>query len=178
MSRKFIQSGKFNRIVSADLSRTMLAETRSRIVSEKLPLPELVRCDSARLPFKDGSFDAIHAGAAMHCWPRLDMSLREIYRVLKPGGVFYTTTILTDNSQTTLPFNVFPSVEYLLNLFEDAGWSKAGGKAVGRREGRGCAVIKAAKGGAYGGPDSDAELLLKYERVKLVNCTKLNMFHN
>lgn len=168
MTRKFIQSGKYSRIISADLSRTMLAETRSRIVDEDLIVPELVRCDSARLPFKDGSFDAIHAGAAMHCWPRLQMSLREIYRVLKPGGVLYTTTILTDGNQTSLPFNVFPSVEHLLELFEDAGWSKAGGKAVGRREGRGCAVIKAAKGGAYGGPDSgtEEELQLKYERVK------------
>ncbi|KAJ6759088.1 METHYLTRANSFERASE-LIKE [Salix koriyanagi] len=29
----------------------------------------LVRADVSRLPFASGSVDAVHAGAAMHCWP-------------------------------------------------------------------------------------------------------------
>jgi hypothetical protein len=29
----------------------------------------LVRADVARLPFATGSVDAVHAGAAIHCWP-------------------------------------------------------------------------------------------------------------
>jgi hypothetical protein len=29
----------------------------------------LVRADIARLPFVSGSLDAVHAGAAIHCWP-------------------------------------------------------------------------------------------------------------
>ncbi len=29
----------------------------------------LVRADVARLPFATGSLAAIHAGAAVHCWP-------------------------------------------------------------------------------------------------------------
>lgn len=29
----------------------------------------LVRADISRLPFPSGSIDAIHAGAALHCWP-------------------------------------------------------------------------------------------------------------
>jgi hypothetical protein len=28
-----------------------------------------VRADVARLPFATGSIDAVHAGAAIHCWP-------------------------------------------------------------------------------------------------------------
>lgn len=29
----------------------------------------LVRADVSRLPFTSGSVDAVHAGAALHCWP-------------------------------------------------------------------------------------------------------------
>lgn len=29
----------------------------------------LVRADVSRLPFTSGSIDAVHAGAALHCWP-------------------------------------------------------------------------------------------------------------
>lgn len=30
-----------------------------------------VRADVSRLPFSSGSVDAVHAGAALHCWPSL-----------------------------------------------------------------------------------------------------------
>ena len=36
----------------------------------------------------------MHAGAALHCWPRLEDGLREIRRVLAPGGRFFATTFL------------------------------------------------------------------------------------
>lgn len=29
----------------------------------------LVRADISRLPIATGSVDAVHAGAALHCWP-------------------------------------------------------------------------------------------------------------
>ena len=29
----------------------------------------LIRADIARLPFASSSIDAVHAGAALHCWP-------------------------------------------------------------------------------------------------------------
>lgn len=29
----------------------------------------LIRADIARLPFASSSVDAVHAGAALHCWP-------------------------------------------------------------------------------------------------------------
>lgn len=155
MTRKFIKSNETYRIISADFSPSMLKQTRKLIRRENLPIPELVRCDSARLPFRDASIDFIHAGAAMHCWPRVEVALREIYRVLKPGGLFYTTTILnsvtgeqiSNNSiiSSNTPFNQFPSVQYLEDLLQKAGFQGEQGNVRGRQEGRGCAVLKASK---------------------------------
>jgi ubiquinone/menaquinone biosynthesis C-methylase UbiE len=53
-----------------------------------------VRADVGRLPFATGSLDAVHAGAAMHCWPSPSAAVAEISRVLKPGGVFAASTFL------------------------------------------------------------------------------------
>ncbi len=49
----------------------MLREARRRCIDEGIRPNALIRCDSARLPFKSDSLDAIHAGAAMHCWYNL-----------------------------------------------------------------------------------------------------------
>jgi SAM-dependent methyltransferase len=48
----------------------------------------LCRADVAALPLRPTSIDAMHAGAAMHCWPRLEEGLRQIRQVLRPGGLF------------------------------------------------------------------------------------------
>jgi len=139
---------RFKRVVAADLSPTMLRETLRRIRNEKIDHPyELVRCDSARLPFRSNSLDAIHAGAAIHCWPQLNTSLAEVHRVLRPGGVIYASTFLNLStlSDDNAPFNQFKSTSELQQLFQDAGFNVVNGQVNVRKEGVGCAIIKAVK---------------------------------
>jgi SAM-dependent methyltransferase len=47
----------------------------------------LVRGDSARLPFADGTFDLVTSFDVMQCIPADRDAAREMARVLKPGGV-------------------------------------------------------------------------------------------
>jgi hypothetical protein len=70
-----VKSGRFSRVIGADYSESMLRETARRFRVEGMDAPELVRCDAARLPFQTASLDAIHAGAALHCWPALEVRL-------------------------------------------------------------------------------------------------------
>lgn len=150
MSRRFLSSGLYSRVISADLSEAMLLETRARCLREGLR-PELVRCDAAKLPFLSGSLDAVHAGAAMHCWPRVSQVLGEVHRSLRPGGAFFATTILTSaigntantfiRDQYNSGFSYFKSTEELFDLTKAAGFDDV---AV-RQEGRACAVIRARK---------------------------------
>ena len=62
-------------------------ERQSGLVSEDVS-PFVRRMDNGPIPFDDASFDAIVANQVFEHVPDLDLSLREIARVLKPGGAF------------------------------------------------------------------------------------------
>jgi len=117
-SRRFAKSGKFTGVVAADFSESMLQQARSYFKEDgtlggRTPIT-LLRADVGRLPFKTGSISAMHAGAAIHCWPNPQAALAEISRVLKPGGVFVASTFMVasaplgqaiGNDEIFRPFN-------------------------------------------------------------------------
>jgi ubiquinone/menaquinone biosynthesis C-methylase UbiE len=47
---------------------------------------EVVVGDAEALPFADGSFDRVSSNGVLHHTPDMPAALREIYRVLRPGG--------------------------------------------------------------------------------------------
>jgi SAM-dependent methyltransferase len=140
MARRLVRSKKWDRVIPADFSESMLRETRRRFVEEKLTVPELVRADASRLPFQSDSVDGIHAGAALHCWPKLEESLRECLRVLKPGGRMYASTFEVSERLQSNTFRFF-QLEELRRLFVTSGF----GEVEVRREGVACLIVKAVK---------------------------------
>lgn len=96
MARQFaIHSTPFYRVVASDYSNSMLREAVSRAKLDiNAPQIDFVRADVSNLPFCDHSFDAIHAGAAIHCWVKLQDGLKEVNRILKKDGKFFATTFL------------------------------------------------------------------------------------
>ena len=94
-TRRFLASGRFATVVAVDYSEAMLTQTRQFVDRMETPFDaslHLVRGDVGRLPFPTGSFKAIFAGAAIHCWPNPAIAMAEISRVLSPGGIFVLTT--------------------------------------------------------------------------------------
>ncbi|CAM8877523.1 unnamed protein product [Rhodiola kirilowii] len=105
-SRLFAKSGLFSTVIALDFSENMLKECYQFIQQEEnFPKEKLtlVRADIARLPFVSSSIDAVHAGAALHCWPSPSIAVSEISRVLRPGGVFVATTYIADGPFSALP---------------------------------------------------------------------------
>lgn len=92
-TRKLAQSGAFETVIAADYSHSMLEECVARARKDQ-SAPEfgICRADVHSLPFVDGAFDAVHVGAALHCYPNVRDALAEIYRVIKPGGKLFATT--------------------------------------------------------------------------------------
>jgi ubiquinone/menaquinone biosynthesis C-methylase UbiE len=72
------------RAVGVDLSPKMLSEARERAAG--LPGVEFVEGDSEALPFDDGEFTAVLCTTSLHHYPRPEAAVREIARVLAPGG--------------------------------------------------------------------------------------------
>jgi ubiquinone/menaquinone biosynthesis C-methylase UbiE len=72
------------RLVGADLSRPMM----DRMVGKaggRPPFP-LVQADATRLPFADQSFGSAYAAHVLHLVPAWRDALRELVRVVRPGG--------------------------------------------------------------------------------------------
>ena len=55
-------------------------------------LPALVNADVAALPFRDGAFDAVLAVHMLYHVPDRQATVRELRRVLAPGGVCIAVT--------------------------------------------------------------------------------------
>eukprot|EP00538_Stauroneis_constricta_P009120 CAMPEP_0119555402 /NCGR_PEP_ID=MMETSP1352-20130426/7631_1 /TAXON_ID=265584 /ORGANISM="Stauroneis constricta, Strain CCMP1120" /LENGTH=405 /DNA_ID=CAMNT_0007602159 /DNA_START=261 /DNA_END=1475 /DNA_ORIENTATION=- len=159
-TRRFAESGKYGRVLGCDYSDSMLTEARRRIKAEpKLQncgtRLDLVRLDVGRIPMKDESLDCLHAGAAMHCWPELDLAASEIYRVLKPGGRYFATTFLQEyfrilqgadgggegaSNPSKQAFQYFTSTDTLRDLMIRGGFAPE--KVFVEVLGRACVVIR------------------------------------
>ena len=75
------------KITGIDISEGMLEIGRKKI--QKLGLQdkiELLKGDSETISFNDNSFDAVTVAFGVRNFEHLESGLKEIYRVLKPGG--------------------------------------------------------------------------------------------
>ena len=72
--------------VGIDVSETMLARGTADNARSGLGNVALVRGDAVRLPFADGSFDAVCCFAALHLFADPFDALADMSRVLRPGG--------------------------------------------------------------------------------------------
>jgi len=68
------------RSVAVDLTERMLRLARQDKVDRA------VCADVARLPFPDGTFDAVFVGYGLRNFPGLDAAVKEMERVTRPGG--------------------------------------------------------------------------------------------
>ena len=78
---------KPERLVGADISEGMMAVGRQKVEREGLgDVIHFRREDCLQLSFEDGSFDAVTAAFGIRNFKDLDTCLRELHRVLRPGG--------------------------------------------------------------------------------------------
>lgn len=83
----FATQSKPRRLVGVDVSSSSLAEAKDRLKLHGAE-PELHHHDviASPLPVEDASMDIVHSSGVLHHMPTMEPALRELRRVLKPGG--------------------------------------------------------------------------------------------
>ena len=147
---------KPQRLIGADISEGMMAVGREKV--QQLGLQDVIQFekeDCLKLSYKDGTFDAVTAAFGIRNFADLDQGLREMCRVLRPGGRlsivelttpvsfpmkqlfwFYSHTVLpiygrlvskdsSAYSYLTKTIEAFPQGERMMGILLDSGFSDA-----------------------------------------------------
>jgi SAM-dependent methyltransferase len=126
--RRAAEAASAGLVAGVDFSETMLAmatRTCRRLIAEGRVKLELA--DSARLPFPDEHFDKAYAVHTLYFWENPADHLREIRRVLRPGGRF---ALGFRTKQDGSRAESFPATVYTFYSVEDArGLLRASGFA-------------------------------------------------
>ncbi|MFD2564464.1 bifunctional demethylmenaquinone methyltransferase/2-methoxy-6-polyprenyl-1,4-benzoquinol methylase UbiE [Aquimarina rubra] len=89
-------------IIGLDISAGMLDVGKDKIKAKKLDqIISMVKGDGESLPYEENYFDAITVAFGVRNFEDLEQGLTEIYRVLKPGGVF---VVLETSVPTKTPY--------------------------------------------------------------------------
>jgi|SRR5699024_8985788 len=90
--------GQKGNVIGLDFSENMLEVAKEKLENERLNHVSFVHGDAMDLPFPDNSFDYVTIGFGLRNVPDYEQVLREMYRVVKPGGY----AVCLETSQPTL----------------------------------------------------------------------------
>lgn len=144
------------KLIGADISEGMMDIGRQKVKRARLEqIISFEKEDCLQLSYPENSFDAVTAAFGIRNFPDLDRGLKEIFRVLKPGGhlsiveltapvAFPMKQLFKVYSHTVLPIygrlvsrddsayryltatiEAFPQGEQMVGIFKKAGFSEA-----------------------------------------------------
>lgn len=122
-----VKKGKLYGVDYSETSvRCTTEENAADVASGKLTV---VQASVSNLPFENNMFDKVYSIESYFFWPDLENDVREILRVLRPGGkVFIAANVQTEDLSEeeqaeieTLNMHVFSS-EAFEKLMKDAGY--------------------------------------------------------
>lgn len=81
---------RYSSLILSDVSEGMLEKAKKNLGENRRVSFQVM--DIQSIPYPDQTFDAVIANMMLYHVPDLDKGLREVRRVLKPGGAFYCAT--------------------------------------------------------------------------------------
>jgi SAM-dependent methyltransferase len=126
-SRLIAEKARDGRVVGIDIADEMIAIARA--TSAQFSNVEFRTASAEALPFADGELSAAFSMESLYYYADVLVALKEIKRVLAPGGLFVTVVDLYEENkpshqwveQLTVPVHVLSIPDYR-SLFADAGF--------------------------------------------------------
>jgi SAM-dependent methyltransferase len=126
-TRLMAEKASSGRVVGIDISDEMIALARE--TSKPFSNVELKVASAESLPFQDGEFSHAFSMESLYYYADVLVALKEIKRVLKPGGVFVTVVDLYEENrpshqwieQLKVPVHLL-SIQDYRSLLERAGF--------------------------------------------------------
>lgn len=112
-TRLFTEAGA-KQVIWHDRSPEFLAIAKEHLAG--IDEAHFVIGDLARLPYRDGTFDLIFCRVSLHHSPSQARTVREIVRVLRPGGVTALVTNRITRVTRRVPFGWKKPLHYLMPL--------------------------------------------------------------
>ena len=119
LSKLFLKEvGSTGQVVLTDINSAMLRKGRDRLLDAGIATPA-AQCNAEHLPFSDHFFDCVSIAFGLRNVTRKEVALREMQRVLKPGG----RLIVLEFSKVAKPlekiydlysFNLLPKIGQLI----------------------------------------------------------------
>jgi ubiquinone/menaquinone biosynthesis C-methylase UbiE len=84
-------------LTGVDISPGMVAQARRNMARAGLAdAVDIQEAAADRLPFADGTFDIVVSTGTLHHWKDAAAGLKEVHRVLRPGGLALMYDLVTD----------------------------------------------------------------------------------
>lgn len=122
-SKKVGDSGQ---VVLSDINAIMLSEGRKNLLNQGTSGVAFVQLSGEQIPFSDDSFDCVSVAFGLRNVTDKDQCIREMYRVLKPGGCLLilefskTDIALLEKFYDLYSFNVMPKLGKIIANDEDS----------------------------------------------------------
>ena len=117
-------STRYDQVIGIDISAKMLEFTKGNRSDDI----RLVAGDAFKMPFQDNSIDCIYSNLVIQWCNPLDEAVKEVFRVLKPGGLFVFSTLVdgtlfelksswrqVDDDQHVIDFKTPEQLQHTLN---------------------------------------------------------------
>ena len=133
------------RVLATDLTPEMLGSAREHAARRGAANIDFAIADAEDLPFADSSFDVVTCRIAAHHFPTPAAFVREVVRVLRPGGTFvFQDQIVPEDSTAAAVVEAFESLRdpsharalplsEWLSMLEDGGLTVASVDIVAKR---------------------------------------------